>query len=81
MQKTDRKPEVRVGEGVIIIKRPNRSALVMANVLAIETRDGLEHIYLDRIVHRPRETEFEGWLVSGAISTILSRPHSPPPSA
>lgn len=69
----DRKPEVRLGEGVVTIKRPNQSRLVTANILGRETTSGREHVYLDRVVHRVHESEFEGWTVSGAVSTILVR--------
>jgi hypothetical protein len=66
---------VAVGEGMVTLKRYGRSRVVVAGVLG-EDKDAegvTQRIYLDRLVHKPYETKFIGWRVSGAVSTILTR--------
>lgn len=62
---------VRVGDTGVSVKRKGHT-LALAKILGRTTKDGIESIYLDRLVHKDWET-FEGWNASGAISTILSR--------
>ena len=40
---------------------------------AVKTVQGVESIYLDRLVHEIGETRFGEWAVAGAVSSILSR--------
>jgi hypothetical protein len=66
---------VTLGDGVAVIRRKGTSACIVAGVLGLDTDAGgaTETVYLDRLVHRVGETDFEGWKVSGAVSTILRR--------
>lgn len=67
--------DITFGDGVISIRRQGSSHVTVANVLGKETDTKTEttYVYLDRIVHRPEETEIGGWKVSGAISSILEK--------
>ena len=56
-----------------VIRRDGSSSVILAEVLGKEVTDGVERVYLDRLVHG----RFEDWKefsASGAISTILTRP-------
>jgi len=55
-----------------IARASTRSDARVAKVLGREVREGIETIWLDRLLHEPNE-EFEGWVVGGAISTVLRR--------
>lgn len=65
---------VREGEGVVTIRQRGLSQAVVANVLGEEPCPGGRLIYLDRLVHRPHETELGEYGVSGAVSSILFAP-------
>ncbi|CAG4913867.1 hypothetical protein [Paraburkholderia gardini] len=65
---------VTVGEGVVTVKREGTRKAVVARVLGQVERDGIELLCLDRLVHDSHESSFVGWQVSGAVTTILSRP-------
>lgn len=72
------KPEetsVTLGDGVAVIRRKGTSDCVVAGILGVEAgaQGETETVYLDRIVHRIGESDFDGWAVSGAVSTILRR--------
>lgn len=71
----DKKPDatVEIGEGVVVIKRKGTSRPSVANVLKAEVNeDGhVTRLVLDRLVHRPHETDFCDWHVSGAFVTVL----------
>jgi len=66
---------VTLGEGVVVLHRSGRSAAVIANILGqdLDVNGEVKQIWLDRLVHRSYETEFVGWNVSGAISSVLTR--------
>lgn len=70
----DKRSTVEVGRGVVTIKQPGRSNLIVANILGTrgESEGGPEVIWLDRLVHR-EAVGFVGWTAHGAISTILTR--------
>ena len=72
MAKFDEEVEVLIGKGTATFKRSGKSLMVLANILG-EDRDenGARRIFLDRLVHRPNESKFGSWKLSGAISTIL----------
>lgn len=74
MMQQKRPVTVKLGDGVMTLKRPERSEVVVANVLGRTVSDdgSLEHFWLDRIAHKPEDV-FDGWNVEGAISTILTR--------
>lgn len=66
---------VSLGEGVAVFRRNIQSRPIVANILGVE-KDAIGEIsvvYLDRVVHKPKETSFEGWHVSGAIVTEMRR--------
>lgn len=65
--------EVSIGDGIVVIKRSGISQKIIAKILGTETNeDGdVNKIYLDRIVHKPVETNMGIWQVTGAISSIL----------
>lgn len=71
------KPEVTValGEGVAVLRRSGQSKRIVANVLGVERSESgeVQKVWLDRLVHRTFESEFENWSVSGAVSTVMTR--------
>lgn len=71
--KVERRVTVAIGDGVVTIKRDGSSTATVAGVLGKVTKGGAEVVCLDRLVHQPYETEFVGWTVSGAVTTLLSR--------
>lgn len=71
----ERKPVVSIGKEVVVIKRSGQSQPILAGILGMDL-DGAgqpETVWLDRIVHRLSEDSFEGWHVSGAVTTVLRR--------
>jgi hypothetical protein len=76
MSGVDRNPDVSVeiGDGVVVIRRKGITRPVVANVLQFErdSKGDLGRLVLDRIVHRPYETDFGEWGVSGAFVSVLT---------
>lgn len=64
---------VTLGDGVATFKRSGSSSVVVANILGKEVGDKQEAFYLDRLVHKPHESQFGEFTVTGAISSILTR--------
>lgn len=66
---------VEVGEGVVVLRRKGNSRPVVANILGfdLDGEDRPIRLVLDRLVHRAHETEFVGWVVSGAYVSVLDR--------
>lgn len=66
--------DVRIGEGVVSIKRKGSSELVQANVVASDVNDAgtTVKLWLDRLVHAPHETCIGGHAVNGAFVTEIS---------
>lgn len=64
-----------MGDHDAVIRRQGQSVPVTAKVLGLErdARGVIVTVWLDRLVHRPGETEFVEWKVGGAVSTILTR--------
>lgn len=75
MSKEQKRVEVSLGENVVILKREGQSNPVIAGILGVDQNaEGvIETIWLDRLVHKRGESDFVGWKVSGAISSILKR--------
>lgn len=73
MARITKDAEVTVGDGVVVIRQHNSSSATVAQVLGERVRDGVRHLYLDRLIHFGRVVDLGGWHASGAISTILSR--------
>lgn len=72
----DSVPTIVLTESDAVVWRTGRSSPTLARVLGREHSNGVETVWLDRLVHHASESSFEGWDVSGAISTVLSRPIS-----
>lgn len=75
--RADGKQEVNVviGDGTAVLRRSGQSQPIIANILGVD-RDAngeIERIWLDRVVHRPGESQFIGWNVEGAISSVLTK--------
>ncbi|OUL80399.1 hypothetical protein [Paraburkholderia hospita] len=68
------KVSVLVGEGVVTVKREGSNRAVLANILGTVEVDGVEVLCLDRLVHSAHEQQFGEWALSGAVTTLLSRP-------
>ncbi len=74
MAKRETNATVTLGDGVITIKRQGSSRPVVANILGMDT-DGEGRpvkIWLDRLVHLPKESFLGDWRISGAVSTVLA---------
>lgn len=70
-------PEVTVtlGETDAAFHRSGQSMPVIAKVLGVirNAKGEVQHVVLDRIVHKPGENKFVGWNVHGAVATELTR--------
>jgi hypothetical protein len=64
---------VTIGDGVVVVRRSGSSRATVANILGMEPPNSRTptRIWLDRVVHRPGESSFIGWIVSGAVVTTL----------
>jgi hypothetical protein len=67
--------DIKIGDGLVTIKRRGVSEVTVARLLGIEHDQRGEPVvlWLDRMVHEAREEELGGWKVYGAVSTILRR--------
>jgi hypothetical protein len=72
------KVSVLVGEGVVTVKREGTNRALQANILGTVEADGVEVLCLDRLVHASHEQQFGEWTLSGAVTTLLSRPLAVP---
>lgn len=66
---------VKLGETDAAFHRSGQSRPMIAKVLGV-TRDAngeVSHVVLDRIVHRPGESNFVDWKVHGAVVSELTR--------
>jgi len=66
--------DVRIGDGVVSIKRKGSSEIVQAKVLSTEpAKDGeATRLWLDRLVHAKHETSIGQYHVRGAFVTEIS---------
>jgi hypothetical protein len=60
-----------------VVRRGTSSRVVIARVLGREVQGGDEVVYLDRLVHGPHDQPESGGTLSGAISTVYTRPLPP----
>jgi len=75
MRHDESKYSVTVGQGQATIRKRGESQLRTGQILGREVQDGLQVIYLDRLLLPPGETELrDGWTATGCISTILTGP-------
>jgi hypothetical protein len=72
------KVSVLVGKGVVTVKREGSNRALQANILGTVKADGVEVLCLDRLVHASHEQQFGEWTLSGAVTTLLSRPLAVP---
>lgn len=68
---------ISIGTDSVVHRSQNSTNATVAKLLGREVRDGLEIVYLDRLIHETHHSELDGWALSGAISTVLQRPHLP----
>lgn len=69
---------IALGEGLAIIRFAGSTTPLIATVLGHERdTDGVERVYLDRLVHESWHDTMGEWTLAGAVSTILSRPVLP----
>jgi hypothetical protein len=74
LYKNNVEADVRIGEGVITIKRKGSSELVQAKVVASDVNEAgtTVKLWLDRLVHAPHETNIGGHAVDGAFVTEIT---------
>jgi hypothetical protein len=71
---------VHLGEGIVVVRRKGSSSPAIANVLgSVQTETGTQ-LYLDRLIHKPHESELGGYSVRGAISSIVVVPNKLAPA-
>lgn len=58
--------------GAAVLLKNHRRVVREGRVLGIETRDGCETVWLDRLLAKG-DDEIDGWTHEGVISTILTR--------
>lgn len=56
----------------LVIKRAGQSELEVGQILAKETVDQKQVIYVDRLMHDPSEKQIGNYEVCGAISSIFT---------
>jgi hypothetical protein len=64
---------VLVGDGVVTVKREGSNRAVIAKILGRIEADGDELLCLDRLIHESHEEQFGEWVLTGAVTTLLSR--------
>jgi hypothetical protein len=62
---------VHLGDGIVVVRRKGSSSPAIANVLGSVPGESGTSLYLDRLIHKPYESELGGYVVKGAISSIL----------
>lgn len=72
MSKT-RDAQVIIGTDTVTVQRVGSLNVRQARLLGDETTGTVRRLYLDRLVHLPREEEIGGWACSGAVSTVLTK--------
>lgn len=65
--------DIVIGDGVLTIRRKGSSSTAVARILGRSGVGDEEKIYLDRLIHKPHESELGPYFVSGAVSSILQK--------
>jgi len=65
---------VHLGDGIVVVRRKGSSSPAIANVLGSVPTETGTLLYLDRLIHKPYESELGGYAVEGAISSIVMVP-------
>lgn len=63
--------EIAITEDRVVIRPAGSSQVIVAMILGRESRDGVEHLWLDRLLPQQRDYALDKWDVTGAISTVL----------
>lgn len=71
---------VHLGDGIVVVRRKGTSSPAIANVLGSVPTVGGTLLYLDRLIHKPYESELGGYSVKGAISSIVVVPNKMAPA-
>lgn len=66
---------VHLGEGIVVVRRKGSSSPAIANVLGSVPTETGTLLYLDRLIHKPHESELGGYAIKGAISSIVVVPN------
>jgi len=72
---TTTEANVHLGEGTVVLRRKGSSSPAVANVLGSVRTATETLLYLDRLIHKPYESELGGYAVKGAISSIVVVPN------
>ncbi len=77
MYGVDKKPEatIELGEGLVTVKRKGVTRPVVAVILghSADETGNINRLVLDRLIHKPYETDMGGWHVTGAVCSVLIR--------
>lgn len=73
MQTTE--ANVHLGDGIVVVRRKGSSSPAIANVLGSVPTETGTLLYLDRLIHKPYESELGGYAIKGAISSIVMVPN------
>lgn len=72
---TTTEASVHLGEGIMVVRRKGSSSPAIANVLGSVATESGTLLYLDRLIHKPHESELGGYAIKGAISSIVVVPN------
>jgi hypothetical protein len=72
---TSTEANVHLGEGIVVVRRKGSSSPAIANVLGSVPTETGTLLYLDRLIHKPYESELGGYAIKGAISSIVMMPN------
>jgi hypothetical protein len=72
MKVTSEEATITFGEGVVTLRRKGSSQAIVANILGVVSGGKEQSFYLDRLIHKPHETELASYAVHGAKTTILA---------
>lgn len=72
---TTTEANIHLGDGVVVVRRKGSSSPAIANVLGSVATEIGTLLYLDRLIHKPYESELGGYAIKGAISSIIVVPN------
>ena len=71
--------QIKLGEGIATFTRSLSSVATVATILGDEIdMAGVRRLWLDRLVHLEGDTATDGWVLGGAVTTVLSRREQAP---
>lgn len=72
------KYELAIGESVVVLRRVGARSYTTGRILGRERGPaGDERIWVDRVLAPHGTATIDGWVLGGAVSTVLSRPGEP----